>query len=151
MVFGTGGVTQFADTNGNVQVNQFQQDGFSAGQLQSVSVSNEGRIVGNYSNGRNIDLAEITVATFNGTNFLKRIDGGAFEATDGSGQALYGKGGTIVGSSLEWIQHRHRRRIHQADRHPAGLFGQYQGDHDVEHDGAGSSERDAIVRAASAV
>ena len=39
--------------------------------------------------------------TFNGTNFLKRIDGGAFEATDGSGQALFGKGGTIVGSSLE--------------------------------------------------
>ena len=40
-------------------------------------------------------------ANFNGTNFLKRADGGAFEATDGSGQALYGKAGTIVGSSLE--------------------------------------------------
>lgn len=99
--FGTGGVTQFADTNGNVQVNQIQQDGFPAGQLQSVSVSTNGRIVGNYTNGRNIDLAEISVATFNGTNFLKRIDGGAFEATDESGAALFGKAGTIVGSSLE--------------------------------------------------
>jgi len=38
--------------------------------------------VGNYSNGRNLDLAEISIATFNGTNFLKRVDGGAFEATD---------------------------------------------------------------------
>ena len=38
---------------------------------------------------------------FNGTNFLKRVDGGAFEATDESGQALFGNGGTIVGSSLE--------------------------------------------------
>lgn len=99
--FGSGGVTQFADANGNVQVNQIQQDGFPAGQLQSVSVSTNGRIVGNYTNGRNIDLAEISVATFNGTNFLKRIDGGAFEATDESGAALFGKAGTIVGSSLE--------------------------------------------------
>ena len=41
------------------------------------------------------------MATFNGTNFLKRVNGGAFEMTDGSGQALYGKSGTIVGSSLE--------------------------------------------------
>ncbi len=99
--FGTGGVTQFADANGNVQVNQIQQDGFPAGQLQSVGVGANGRIVGNYSNGRNLDLAEISVATFNGTNFLKRVNGGAFEVTDGSGQALYGKSGTIVGSSLE--------------------------------------------------
>ena len=99
--FGTGGVTQFADANGNVQVNQIQQDGFPAGQLQSVGVGSNGRIVGNYSNGRNLDLAEISVATFNGTNFLKRVNGGAFEVTDGSGQALYGKAGTIVGSSLE--------------------------------------------------
>ncbi len=99
--FGTGGVTQFADANGNVQVNQIQQDGFPAGQLQSVGVSTNGRIVGNYSNGRNLDLAEISIATFNGTNFLKRVNGGAFEATDESGQALFGKSGTIVGSSLE--------------------------------------------------
>jgi flagellar hook protein FlgE len=58
-------------------------------------------VVGNYSNGRNLDLAEITLATFNGPDFLKRKDGGAFEATDESGQALFGNGGTIVGSSLE--------------------------------------------------
>jgi flagellar hook protein FlgE len=99
--FGVGGVTQFSDANGNVQVNQISQDGFPAGQLQSVGVSTNGRIVGNYSNGRNLDLAEIAIAKFNGTNFLRRIDGGAFEATDESGQALFGKGGTIVGSSLE--------------------------------------------------
>jgi flagellar hook protein FlgE len=101
MTFGTGGLTQFADTNGNAQVNQLQQDGYAAGQLQSVSVSNDGRVVGSYSNGRNIDLAEVSVATFNGADFLKRIDGGAFEVTNESGAALFGKGGTISGSSLE--------------------------------------------------
>lgn len=101
MAFGTGGLTSFADTNGNVQVNQLQQDGYAAGQLKSVSVSNEGRVVGSYSNGRNIDLAEVSIATFNGANFLKRIDGGAFEVTNESGEALFGKGGSISGSSLE--------------------------------------------------
>jgi flagellar hook protein FlgE len=101
MSFGTGGLTQFADTNGNVQVNQLQQDGYPAGQLLSVSVSNQGRVVGSYSNGRNIDLAEVSVATFNGPNFLKRTDGGTFEVTNESGAALFGKGGTISGSSLE--------------------------------------------------
>jgi len=99
--FSSGGLTQYADANGNVQVNQIQQDGFPAGQLQSVSISANGRVVGNYSNGRNLDLAEIVLATFNGPDFLKRIDGGAFEATDESGQALFGNGGTIVGASLE--------------------------------------------------
>jgi flagellar hook protein FlgE len=99
--FGAGGLTQFADANGNVQVNQVQQDGFPAGQLQSVSVSDRGRIVGNYSNGRNLDLAEIQLASFNGPNFLKRVDGGAFEVTDQSGPALTNASGRIVGSSLE--------------------------------------------------
>ncbi|MDQ8732591.1 flagellar hook-basal body complex protein [Bradyrhizobium sp. LHD-71] len=99
--FGAGGLTQFADANGNVQVNQIEQDGFPAGQLQSVSVSDRGRIVGNYSNGRNLDLAEIQLASFNGPNFLKRVDGGAFEVTDESGPALSNASGRIVGSSLE--------------------------------------------------
>jgi flagellar hook protein FlgE len=69
--------------------------------LQSVSVNDRGRIVGNYSNGRNVDLAAITLATFNGPNFLKRVNGGAFEVTDQSGPALDGASGKIVGSSLE--------------------------------------------------
>jgi flagellar hook protein FlgE len=99
--FGSGGLTQFADANGNVQVNQVQQDGFPAGALQSVSVSDRGRIVGNYSNGRNLDLAEIQLASFNGPNFLRRVDGGAFEVTDQSGPALTNSSGRIVGSSLE--------------------------------------------------
>jgi flagellar hook protein FlgE len=101
IVHGSGGVTQFADPNGNVQVNLMQQNGFPAGSLQSVTVSDKGRVVGTYSNGRTLDLAEITLANFNGANGLKRIDGGAFEATDLSGPAIYGAPGRIIGSSLE--------------------------------------------------
>lgn len=99
--FGSGGITQFSDANGSVQVNLLQQNGFAAGALQTISVNEKGRVVGAYSNGRTIDLAEVMLAKFSGTNFLKRIDGGAFEATDESGQAIYGAAGKIVGSSLE--------------------------------------------------
>ena len=101
LVHGTGGITQFADPNGNAQVNILQQNGFPAGELQQISVSDKGRVVGSYSNGRTLDLAEITLANFNGANYLKRIDGGAFEVTDESGPAIYGAPGKIVGSSLE--------------------------------------------------
>jgi flagellar hook protein FlgE len=98
---GSTGITQFADANGNVQVNALQQNGFPAGVLQSVSVNDKGRVVGTYSNSRTIDLAEITLANFNGVDGLKRIDGGAFIATDESGPPTYNAPGKIVGSSLE--------------------------------------------------
>jgi flagellar hook protein FlgE len=101
MVHGSGGITQFADPNGSVQVNMLQQNGFPAGSLQQVSVNDKGRVVGAYSNGRTLDLAEITLANFNGANYLKRIDGGAFQVTDESGPAILGAPGKIVGSSLE--------------------------------------------------
>ena len=101
LVHSAGGITQFADSNGNAQVNLLQQNGFAAGQLQSVAVSDKGRIVGTYSNGRTIDLAEITLANFSGANMLKRVDGGAFEATAESGGATYNAPGKIVGASLE--------------------------------------------------
>jgi flagellar hook protein FlgE len=101
MVFGSGGLTQFSDPNGVAQVNQIQQNGFAAGSLQYVSVNENGQLVGSYSNGRSLILAEITLANFSGANYLKRIDGGAFVATDESGAPIYGAPGQIVSSSLE--------------------------------------------------
>jgi flagellar hook protein FlgE len=95
------GITQFADSSGNAQVNLLQQNGYSAGQLDSVAVTDKGRIAGTYSNGRTIDLAEITLANFKGSNMLKQIDGGAFEATADSGAPTYNASGKIVGSALE--------------------------------------------------
>ncbi|HZL32311.1 MAG TPA: flagellar hook-basal body complex protein [Pseudolabrys sp.] len=101
LVHNTSGISQFADSNGTVQVNMLQQNGYAAGQLQSISVSDKGRIAGTYSNGRTIDLAEVTLANFNGPNMLKRADGGSFSATAESGTPTYGGSGQIIGSSLE--------------------------------------------------
>jgi len=101
IVHGSGGLTQFSDTNGTAQVNLIQQDGFPAGSLETISISDKERVVGTYSNGRTLDLAEVTLANFNGPNQLKRLDGGAFAVTDDSGPAILGAPGKIVGSSLE--------------------------------------------------
>jgi flagellar hook protein FlgE len=96
-----GGLTQFASSSGAATINGITQNGFAAGQLQSVSVNNSGIVVGTFSNGQNIDLAAVTLSHFNGTNYLKSVDGGAYEATDLSGPAIIGASGTISGSSLE--------------------------------------------------
>ncbi len=51
--------------------------------------------------GRICDLAAVTLAHFNGTNYLQALDGGAYAVTEGSGPAIQGASGTISGSSLE--------------------------------------------------
>ena len=99
--FSSGALTQFASTSGNATIGQITQNGFAAGQLQSVAINNSGLVVGTFSNGQNIDLAEITLSHFNGTNFLQSLDGQAYAATEQSGPAILGASGTISGSSLE--------------------------------------------------
>jgi flagellar hook protein FlgE len=97
----SGALTQFASSSGAATINGITQNGFAAGQLQSVAVNNSGLVVGTFSNGQNIDLASVTLSHFNGTNYLKALNGGAYEATDLSGTAILGASGTISGSSLE--------------------------------------------------
>jgi len=99
--FTGGGVTQLADPNGNVLVNFLQQNGSPAGTLQSIGVSDQGRVTGSYSNGRTIDLAVVTLASFAGENALKKLDGGTFEQTADSGTPLFNATGKVIGSSLE--------------------------------------------------
>ncbi|HXO55155.1 MAG TPA: flagellar hook-basal body complex protein, partial [Mycobacterium sp.] len=82
-------------------VSQLQQNGFAAGQLQSVSVDSQNRVVGTFTNGQTVPLAEISLATFNGENALQPLNGGAFAATPESGSPNYTASGAIVGSSLE--------------------------------------------------
>ncbi|MGA8900207.1 flagellar hook-basal body complex protein [Bradyrhizobium sp.] len=99
--FSTGALSQFASTTGAATIGQVTQNGFAAGQLQSVAINNSGLVVGTFSNGQNIDLAEITLSHFNGTNYLQALDGQAYAATEQSGAAILGASGTIAGSSLE--------------------------------------------------
>ena len=101
MNLGSGALTQFASSSGSATINTITPNGFAAGQLQSVAINNSGLVVGTFSNGQNIDLASVTLSHFNGTNYLKALDGGAYQVTDQSGPAILGASGTISGSSLE--------------------------------------------------
>ncbi|MGY4513736.1 flagellar hook-basal body complex protein [Bradyrhizobium sp. USDA 3650] len=97
----SGGLTQYASTSGAVTINTITQNGYAAGQLRSVAVNNNGLVVGTFSNGQNLDLAQVSLSHFNGTNYLKAQDGGAYSATEQSGAAIDGASGSISGSSLE--------------------------------------------------
>ncbi|SEM37076.1 flagellar hook-basal body complex protein [Bradyrhizobium sp. OK095] len=96
-----GGLTQYASTSGAVTINTLTQNGYAAGQLRSVAVNNSGLVVGTFSNGQNLDLAQVSLSHFNGTNYLKALDGGAYASTEQSGPAIDGASGSISGSSLE--------------------------------------------------
>jgi flagellar hook protein FlgE len=98
---GSGGLTQFASTSGSATINTISQNGYAAGQLQTVAISNSGLVIGTFSNGQNLNLAQVTLSHFNGTNYLKSLDGGAYAVTDQSGPPILGSSGTISGSSLE--------------------------------------------------
>jgi len=99
--FGTNGLSQFASSTGTVQINGLTQNGFTAGEMQSLSVDTQGQVVGSFSNGQTIALANITLATFNGQESLQPLNGEAYAATPESGQPIYSTTGKVVGSSLE--------------------------------------------------
>ena len=101
LVHGLNGLSQFANNNGAVQVTNISQNGYASGQLASLAITNDGQVTGIYTNGQTVGIAEVTIATFNADGNLRKLDGGAFAATDESGAALLGGGGEIVGQSLE--------------------------------------------------
>lgn len=98
---GTSDITQFADPNGVVSLNELDQDGFASGKLSSIAVSDSGRIVGNYTNGKQLELYEVTLASFNADSMLAKLDGGAFAATTESGAPIFAAQGSIVPATLE--------------------------------------------------
>jgi flagellar hook protein FlgE len=100
--FGANGLTQYASADGRVQQSMLQQDGYSSGVLDSVSVTSDGRVSGSYTNGRVVAVAAISIAQFNADNALKRRDGGVYEQTLESGLPIIGlNGATIIGGNVE--------------------------------------------------
>ena len=65
-------------------------------------MTSDGRVSGNYSNGRVVPVAKISVAQFNADNALKRHDGGVYEQTLESGLPIIGlNASTVIGANLE--------------------------------------------------
>ncbi len=97
------GLTQFAGSSTAVASDQ---DGYESGTLSGVSVSNEGILIGTFSNGIKKDIAAVQIAVFQNPAGLESIGNGYYTASANSGepvasQALSGGAGTLHGNSLE--------------------------------------------------
>lgn len=97
------GLTQFA---GNSTAVAQEQDGYEAGSLSSVSVNNEGIVVGSFSNGIKKNIATLQIALFQNTTGLENAGSGYFIPSANSGeavttQAMTGGAGSIHGGALE--------------------------------------------------
>ncbi len=100
------GLTQFANTSSTVTVNNFSQNGLPQGSFNSLSISKDGFVSINYSNGTTRSIAQIPIVQFYAQDQLQRVSGGAYEATIDAGTARYNTpgiagAGTLSSSSLE--------------------------------------------------
>ncbi len=77
------------------------QNGFSPGSLQRISVNQTGQIIGTFSNGENIKLAQVALATFSNTSGLSKVGDTLFVESRNSGLPEYGAPGTAGKGSVK--------------------------------------------------
>lgn len=87
-------------------VSELTQDGYTAGTLTGVSISEQGVITTRYSNGQSQATGQIALADFRNVQGLKPIGKGNWIETPGSGQPIQGSPGqgnfgTINSGALE--------------------------------------------------
>jgi len=75
-------------------VNQLLQDGYTSGKISGLSVSSDGIVQGNYSNGKSRNLGQIVLATFTNPNGLQSMGGNQWAETADSGQPIPGTPGS---------------------------------------------------------
>ncbi len=81
------GSTQFGS---NFGINSLSQDGFTSGRLAGFNVSNDGIIVGNYTNGQTKNLGQVALSSFANPQGLKPIGNNRWEASSDSGLPVTG-------------------------------------------------------------
>lgn len=74
-------------------VNKLIQDGYPYGRLSGVSVSQDGVLRGNYSNGQTKDIAQVVLVDFISPTGLLSVGNNQWMETAASGQALVGDPG----------------------------------------------------------
>lgn len=75
-----------------------QQNGTGPGNLESISVDEDGYIIGSYANGQTEALAQLSLASFNNNEGLKKIGDSLYQETLASGEANIGAPGEGMGS-----------------------------------------------------
>jgi len=90
-----------ADIDGSISmsgatsaVSAMSQDGYPLGDLSNIAVATDGTITGSYTNGEEIILGQVVLATFTSEAGLERLGGNTFRATTNSGDPAVGAPGT---------------------------------------------------------
>ena len=105
--FGTAGkFSGLAQVAGASTAVATDQDGYEAGKLSTVSISNDGTVVGTFSNGVRRDVASLELALFKNPAGMESVGRGYYVPTVNSGDATAtvaqtGGAGTIHGGALE--------------------------------------------------
>lgn len=100
---GVDGLTGFGSTSTAAAI---RQDGYADGKLDSLSVTGAGDIVGLFTNGKSLKLAQLQLATFTNPAGLSNIGGSLYVESPNSGQATLrnageGGAGSITAGALE--------------------------------------------------
>jgi flagellar hook protein FlgE len=100
---GTPELTQYAQTSG---MSSPEQDGNAAGQVSQVSIQNNGMIVADYTNGKQVTLGQLAVASIANPTSLVQVGNNNLQAAASTAQAAIGAAGTggrgqIQGGAVE--------------------------------------------------
>ena len=82
-------------------VNNLEQNGFTSGRLDGLSIDATGLLRANYTNGQNKPLGKIVLANFNNQNGLKQVGNATFVETASSGEPIIGEAGTEGFGSIQ--------------------------------------------------
>ncbi len=83
-------VTEYGGGSSMTVINQ---NGSSSGSLQSLSIGQDGVVIGSYSNGRVRPMAQLALATFSNPEGLSRVTGTSWTESANSGLAQIGAAG----------------------------------------------------------
>ena len=95
-----------ASTDNDSSTADISQDGYASGELNGIRIDQSGTLVGSFTNGRSLGLAQVGVAKFSNNEGLSSEGGNLFSRTANSGDPVIGAAqtagrGKISSSSLE--------------------------------------------------
>ena len=101
------GLSQYSTGGATLSVSvESTPDGVPYGSLSGINVGDDGTVYASYSNGMQLSVYKVALATFNNVNGMSEVSGGLYAQTANSGAASFhvsgeGGAGTILGSRLE--------------------------------------------------
>ena len=105
-VLGSSGTSSISQTAAANSTSSTTQNGYTSGEYQSFTIGSDGTVAAQYSNGQNLTVGQLAIATVSSQQGLADVGATEYQTTSASGQASVGVAGaggrgTLEGSSLE--------------------------------------------------